>query len=193
MPRELLERFIPRTPSASSGLVTGAEFDALFADFAHTARRLETRTHYDIENERESFDQFVSGDDVDLDWFEPWLSTMRQQTGAGKTVARVRVVPPELTDYLRYELHLAESNTAAGEDIRYLDRATADSLCLPDRDYWLFDSHTLAILQFTDEGQLLGAEIVTDPAVVVEHARWLDAAFHHARPYREFVKEHPPR
>ncbi|AUY50265.1 hypothetical protein EH183_16465 [Streptomyces sp. CB01881] len=62
-----------------------------------------------------------------------------------------------------------------------------------DRDFWLFDSHTLAVLHFTDAGELLGAEIVTDPVVVVEHARWLDAAFHHAQPYRSFVKEHPPR
>ncbi|MFJ2580605.1 DUF6879 family protein [Kitasatospora aureofaciens] len=194
MPRELLERFVPRKSApAVSELVTGAAFDALFSGFAHTARRLETRTHYDIENERESFDQFLNGEAVDLGWFAPWLDTMRTQTGAGKTVARVRVVPPELTDYLRYELHLAESNTTAGEDIRYLDRATANDLCLPDRDFWLFDSHILAVLHFTDAGQLLGAEIITDPAIVVEHARWLDAAFHHAQPYREFVQEHPPR
>ncbi|MBO1417817.1 DUF6879 family protein [Streptomyces sp. FH025] len=194
VPRQLLERFAPTRPTpAPSDLVTGADFEALFRDFAHTARRLETRTHYDIENERESFDQFLDGSDVDLSWFTPWLDTMREQTNAGKTVARVRVVPPKLTDYLRYELFLTEHNTRAGEDIRYLDRATANNLALPDRDFWLFDSHTLAILHFTDAGQMLGAEIVTDPAVVVEHARWLDAAFHHARRYEDFVKEHPPR
>ncbi|MEU6233686.1 DUF6879 family protein [Kitasatospora sp. NPDC047058] len=192
VPRELLERFTPRPRPAASDLVTGDAFDALFTGFAHTARRLETRTHYDIENERESFDQFLSGADVDLGWFAPWLDTMRAQTAEGKTVSRVRVVPPELTEYLRYELHLAESNTAVGEDIRYLDREIANGLCLPDRDFWLFDSYTLAVLHFADAGQLLGAEI-TDPAVVVEHARWLDAAFHHAQPYQQFVKEHPPR
>ncbi|MGW3183618.1 DUF6879 family protein [Kitasatospora sp. NPDC001119] len=194
VPRQLLERFAPRQPQPSpSELLTGDDFNALFRDFAHTARRLETRTHYDIEDERESFDQFLSGSDVDLGWFAPWLDTMRRQTTAGRTVARVRVVPAKLTDYLRYELFLARENTRAGEDIRYLERSLADDLVLPDRDFWLFDSHTLAILHFTDAGTMLGAEIVTDPAVVVEHARWLDAAFHHARRYEEFVKEHPPR
>ncbi|MFJ6214806.1 DUF6879 family protein [Streptomyces sp. NPDC092296] len=44
-----------------------------------------------------------------------------------------------------------------------------------------------------EAGQLLGAEVVTEPAVVVEHARWLDAAFHGAVPYRDFVKENPAR
>ncbi|WP_185992856.1 DUF6879 family protein [Streptomyces sp. 130] len=193
VPRELLQRFVPRRSADAPELVSGPAFDELFTTFEHTARRLETRAYYDIENERESFAQFLNGEEVDLAWFSPWLDTMREQTAAGKTVARVRVVPSDLTDYLRYELHLAESNTAAGEDIRYLDRETANRFVLPDRDFWLFDSHTLAVLHFTDEGHLLGAEIITDPAVVVEHARWLDAAFHHAQPFSEFVKEHPPR
>lgn len=194
VPRELLERFSPRSAPDPSELVKGEAFSALFRDFTYTARRLETRTHYDIENERESFDQFLAGGQIDdLHWFEPWLETMRSQTGQGRTVSRVRVVPPELTDYLRFELFLARENTAAGEDIRYLDRKTASLAALPDKDFWLFDSHTLAVLHFTPEAQLLGAEIITDPAVVVEHARWLDAAFQHAVAYEEFVKEHPPR
>ncbi|MFB4194726.1 DUF6879 family protein [Streptomyces carpaticus] len=194
VPRELLERFAPRPAPDPSELVKGEAFAALFRDFAYTARRLETRTHYDIENEREPFRQFLSGDpDVDLEWFEPWLHTMREQTAQGRVISRVRVVPPQLTDYLRFELFLAEHNTAAGEDIQYLDRATAELAALPDKDFWLFDSHTVAVLHFTTEGQLLGAELITEPAVVIEHARWLDSAFQHAIAYEEFVKEHPPR
>ena len=193
VPRELLERFAPRPAIGPATLLTGAAFDALFTDFAYTARRLETRSHYDIDDERTSFEQFVNGHDVELGWFEPWLSTMREQAAADRRVSRVRVVPPKLTDYLRYELHLAEHNTAAGEDIRYLDRDCANLVGLPDRDFWLFDSRTLAILHFTEDGRLLGAEVVTDPAVVVEHARWLDAAHHRSVPYRDFVKENPPR
>ncbi|WP_407697767.1 DUF6879 family protein [Streptomyces kaniharaensis] len=44
---------------------------------------------------------------------------------------------------------------------------------MPDRDFWLLDSPTLAVLHFTEAGELLGAEIITDSAIVVEHARWL--------------------
>ncbi|WP_194235783.1 hypothetical protein [Streptomyces sp. CB01881] len=45
VPRELLERFAPRARPRASELVAGEAFDALFTGFAHTARRLETRTH----------------------------------------------------------------------------------------------------------------------------------------------------
>jgi hypothetical protein len=84
---------------------------------------------------------------------------------------------------------------AAGEDIRYLDREFASGL--PDHDYWLFDSTRLYVLRFDENDDLVGAEPVEDPATVLRHCYWRDAAWHYARPYAGYVKasgcaiEHP--
>ncbi|WP_436979546.1 DUF6879 family protein [Streptomyces sp. enrichment culture] len=195
VPRELLERYAPRKQSpASYDLETDEEWNALFRDFKHSARRLETRDHYDVSYEREHFDRFLAGEESDGAWMKPWTDLMRGHVDQGKTVARVRVVPPQLTDYLRWELDITKFNIGlGGEDIRYLDRATADRTGLPDRDFWLFDSHTVVVLHFNEEGRRVRTEVITDPAVVIEHARWLDVAFQHATAYEKFVKEHPPR
>ncbi|MGW0982263.1 DUF6879 family protein [Streptomyces xiamenensis] len=195
VPRELLERFVPRKQSpASYDLETDEQWNALFRDFKHSARRLETRDHYDVSYEREHFDRFLAGEDTDVAWMRPWTDLMREHADQGKTVARVRVVPAQLTDYLRFELDLTECNVRDGkEDIRYLDRATAERVGLPDRDFWLFDSHTVVVLHFDEEGRRVRTEVITDPALVIEHARWLDVAFQHATAYEKFVKEHPPR
>lgn len=195
VPRELLERFAPKkqTP-APYDLRTQEEWDALFTDFKHSARRLETQTHYDVSYEREHFDRFLAGEESDWEWMKPWTDLMRGHADQGKTVARVRVVPEQLTDYLRWELDLTRCNIQeGGEDIRYLDRATADRVGLPSRDFWLFDSHTVVVLHFNEVGRRVRTEVITDPAVVIEHARWLDVAFQHATAYEKFVKEHPPR
>jgi hypothetical protein len=77
-------------------------------------------------------------------------------------------------------------NRAAGEDIRYLPRQQADTLDLPGHDFWLFDSTLLAVLHFDGDDQLLGAEVVADPATVVQHCYWRDVAWHHAVPRERY-------
>lgn len=103
---------------------------------------------------------------------------VRTSTAAGRRFARVRVVSRPLTDYSRFSLWVAERTVAAGDDIRYLARDEAEGL--PDHDYWLFDSRTLARMYFGEDDRFLGAEIVEDPAEIVEHNFWRDAAWHHA-------------
>src|SRR5207302_5816717 len=100
----------------------------------------------------------------DLSWFEGWLSLIRQIRADGKRFERVRVVTVPLSDYSRFALFGAKLSNEAGEDIRYLDRSRSTGL--PDFDYWVFDSSKVAKLHFTDDDQPLGAEIITNPAVV---------------------------
>lgn len=173
-------------------LLTGDEFFDLFRTFEHTAYRLEVRESY---YEKEQLGQFLAGGPVDLGYMDEWLALMVQQTVRGKRIERVRVVSQPFSDYTRYGLWLCQYNTKAGEDIRYLDRVQAARL--PNHDYWLLDSSRLYIVRFSDTDELVGAEPVEDPAAVVQHGFWRDAAWHHAVPYREFVEatgvrvEHP--
>lgn len=112
---------------------------------------------------------------------------IRQATVEGKRFARVRVVTVPLTDYSRFGLYCARYTNAAGEDIRYLARQ--DAVGLPDYDYWLFDSRKLVRMHFDADETFLGGEIIDDPAVIVQHNYWRDAAWHHASRRDDFATE----
>ncbi|SEQ89084.1 hypothetical protein SAMN04487983_100926 [Streptomyces sp. yr375] len=73
-----------------------------------------------------------------------------------------------------------------GERITSLWRAEADRLNLPSEDFWLFDSRMVALLKF-DADNLVGVELITEPAEVVRYSMARDAATHHAVPYEEFA------
>jgi hypothetical protein len=170
-------------------LVTGEDFTRLFTTFEHTAYRLEVRDRYNMPDEQEGFQLFLQGlpdpnEEQDMRW---WVDLMRAATSAGKRVERVRVVTEPHSDYIRFEIAGTRFNLAAGEDIRYLPRSRARLLDLPNHDYWMFDSRTVALLHFDADDHLLGAELVTDPTVVVQHCYWRDVAWHHAVRHEQYV------
>lgn len=173
-------------------LVSGDTFLRLFRDLEHTAYRLEVRTSYGIPEEDEPYRRFLAGDDPGLDWFEPWLTLMREVTGTGRRVDRVRVIDAPPSDYLRFELWGTPYNLGVGEDIRYLPRRQADQLELPGYDYWLFDNQTVARLQFGEHDRFLGVVLSNDPADVLRHVQWQAAAWHHAITFAEYQKENAP-
>lgn len=164
-------------------LLIGEDFRRLFHQFEHTAYRLEMREGY---YEKEQLSQFLAGGPVDISYMNDWLALIVKLRVAGKRIERVRVVSEPHSDYTRYGLWLCQYNTRAGEDIRYVPRKQAGGL--PDHDYWLFDSSLLYAVRFTDDDQLLGAELIDDPAAVIQAGYWRDAAWHHAVPYDQYVK-----
>ncbi len=178
-------------------LITGEVFGRLFRTFRHSARRLETRDRYRDPEEDEAFARYLAGSPEDPGYVasrDSWLdSTIRVGIEAGRRFARVRVVPEPLTPYLRFGLYHCAFNVDAGEDIRYLARDRANALDLPGHDFWLFDGERLALLWFTTDDRLLGAQISTEPTVVRQHTRWLDLAEAHATPYRDYLAADPAR
>ncbi|NRQ30676.1 hypothetical protein HII36_02315 [Nonomuraea sp. NN258] len=168
-------------------LVSGDAFGDLFRSFEHTAFRLEPRERYNAPGEDEPVRKFLAGEPDDLAWNRPWLDLMAEHAAKGKSVRRVRVVSVPLSDYSRFGLWCAQFAIEAGEDIRYLNRAQAHGL--PDLDYWLFDSKWVARLKFDEDDVLLGAEIVTDPATVVELAAARDDAWHRAVTRDQFLSD----
>ena len=157
--------------------------------FEHTAFRLEVRDRYDAPYENESLRKFLAGEQDDLPWMQSWLVMLRDLTAQGRRFARVRVVGMPLTDYSRFGVWCAQFTNDAGEDIRYLTRDQAQAEGLPAHDYWLFDSRTLVQLHFDDEDRFLGGEVIEDPAVIVRHNYWRDAAWHKAVRRDDFAAE----
>ncbi|WP_181727452.1 DUF6879 family protein [Streptomyces sp. PT12] len=166
---------------------TGPEFGQLFRSFEHTAFRLETRDLYKSANEANALDQFTAGEPVDMSWFQNWLSMIREATAAGRRFSRVRVVSTPLTDYSRFGIFCSEHTNQAGEDIRYVRRDDASGL--PDYDYWLFDSRKLVRMHFDSDENFLGGELIEDPAQIVQHNYWRDAAWHRAVRRDDFATE----
>jgi hypothetical protein len=96
-----------------------------------------------------------------------------------------------LTDSARYGLWVAQFNNEAGEDIRYLARDEAQGL--PEFDYWMFDSRTIAKMHWSDQDELLGFELIEDPATVVQLNCQRDAAWHRAITRDDFAAQHLDR
>jgi hypothetical protein len=167
-------------------LISGQAFADFVLGYEHTAFRLELRQRYNEPEENEYLQRFLAGE-PDYSWNDEWAAMMRRRTADGQRMERVRIVSAPHGDYTRFMLDLARVNVEAGEDIRYLPRDKATSLDLPDHDFWLIDSTRLGILRFGDDDVLLGAEVFTDPAVVVRHCYFRDVARHYATPFREYM------
>ncbi|WP_327580892.1 hypothetical protein OHA25_33400 [Nonomuraea sp. NBC_00507] len=167
----------------------GQDFAGLVLAFRHTAFRLETREAYNEADEAPILRRFLTGGGLDESYMDDWIEMLTPRIADGQRMERVRVVSKPHSDYTRFGLALARYNVEAGEDIRYLPRHRAAELDLPGHDFWLIDSTTLLILRFGDDDVLLGADLVTDPAVVVKHCYYRDVAQHYAVPWQEYTKQ----
>jgi hypothetical protein len=174
--------------------VDSEEFGRLFTSFRHTAYRLETLQVYDVGYEAEPMRRFLAGEaEPDDQAKSEWTAMVGDAVRDGKVIQRVHVVAEPVTDYLRYEMGCSyPPNVTAGEDIRILDTGTARSLAgLPALDYWLFDSRDLWVMEYGPGGEFLFTEHVTDPAEIVRHSYWRDAALHAAVPFRDYMNRMP--
>ena len=178
VPRELLARFAPR--SEPSELMPFGEVAHVFTDFGHTAWRLETRRGYATDRCSESWVRWKAGEDVAHDEPDAWRRNVAEQVARGKTFGRVRLVDRPLTQGQQFLLARAPSNVAVGDEVRYLWRAEAERLGLPDFDFWLIDSRTLLRFVFDEQDTTLGVVVCEDPAEVLAACQARDAAWHHA-------------
>jgi len=166
--------------------LTADDFNHLFRYFTNTAFRLEVQPVYTVTDEEESFREFLVGEPrpvTEFPFYAAWLDKIRAATVQGKRVERVRVLEEPPTDYQRWEMWSGQYNIAAGETIRYLARSRALAVGLPvTDDWWLFDSQRLAVMRFSETGEPLGGEIITDPEIVAQHSGWWELAVQHSVP-----------
>jgi hypothetical protein len=177
------------------GVLNADEFTDLFRGFTCSARRLESRQHTHIDAEQPRFRAFLAGELPETCEWEPtsWTEMIGRQTRAGRTLQRVRVMSQPLSEYNRYLLYRTPYNLGAGEDIRYLERAQANAMGLPDHDYWVFDSALICFLRFTANGRLIGYDVVDDPEIVAWHEEFILRALDVATPYDAYVAADPTR
>ncbi|MFF2721422.1 DUF6879 family protein [Streptomyces sp. NPDC058011] len=187
MPRNTLIDFGPKDRDSEPRIFTPEQFAKLFENFQHSAWHLETRGRYAVDEQTDNYAQFARGEKPLWDLETPWSRGIREKTTGGAYVGRVRVVDDPLTEGQRYLLAHGEKNAALGEDVRNMWRADAQRHNLPDEDFWIFDSHIVAVCLFDDDDNLTGAELITEPAAVNQYNRLRDVARHYAVPYQEFA------
>ncbi len=168
--------------------LTNTEFADQFRQYAHTAYRFELQPFYTVDGEQESFQRFLEGRPVSpLDVAEDraWLDMVRQQTAAGKHMARVRVHQNPPTDYQRWMRWRGTFNTGAGETIHYLTVAEATQAGILNavavRDWWLFDDTRLMVLTHNPEGRRIHTELITDETELKKARALWDLAVHTTR------------
>ncbi|WP_081982461.1 DUF6879 family protein [Streptacidiphilus albus] len=159
--------------------------------FRHTAWRLETRRSYAADQRSEAYQRFLRGEPRQAAPDNPWSAMVREQTGKGKRIERVRLLDDPLTQNQQYSLTSVSENLEAGEDVRYLRRADAAEQHLPDEDFWLFDAQRAARFHWDESGWATHLELVDDPAVVLTYCQARDAAWHYAIRYEELTAQVP--
>lgn len=161
-----------------------------FKAMARASRRafhLELNDSYYITSEDEAFGKWQRGEPDDFAWHQDWLSFLREATGAGTDVQRVRVVSLPHTEYTRFGLAIGRFNAEAGEDLRYLPRDMTTGMDLPGEDYWLLDDDKLVLSVFSDDGRTGGFAVETSEKWLRRCLDARDQVWELAIPYARYV------
>ncbi|MEV0107613.1 DUF6879 family protein [Nocardia sp. NPDC050799] len=170
-------RYLPHEPP---------DWAALFRECVSEAFHLEVRDVYAVPAETCRLGRFLDGRPALPD--DPknrWNTLIRETTGRGVTVRRVRVVSVPHSDYHRWLLSVTGTNTDAGEDIRYVPRHLAGDV--PSDDWWLIDDDRVVYNLVDEHGKPSGLAVTTDRGIIqyarcVKHRLW-----DMATPYTEYV------
>ncbi|MFE2045949.1 DUF6879 family protein [Streptomyces sp. NPDC059477] len=189
VPRELLVNHGPKEMKRVPKLIGLDEFGRLFETFEHSAWHLETRQGYASDREDAGYAEFLASGEAPMDLDSDWCQNILRQTTAGKYVGRVRVVDASPTEGQRFLLSYARCNAATGEDARNVWREDADLAHLPEEDFWLFDSRSVAVLRFDEQDRFHDVEIITEPVEVLRYCQVRNAAVHASVPYDQFATQ----
>lgn len=168
-------------------LIQNRPWPGLFRQAERSAFHLEVRDTYVVPSESEPLRRFLAGDRSEDDEFvfRPWTDLIRETTGRGVAVSRVRVVTVPHSDYQRWLLSVTGSNIGAGEDIRYLPRHDAGTV--PPDDFWLFDDHTVGFNLVDLNGKPAGAAVTRDPDIAAYCRSVRNRLWEMATPYAEYI------
>ncbi|MEU9730445.1 DUF6879 family protein [Streptomyces sp. NPDC048002] len=158
----------------------------LFDTFQHEAFRLETLDDYSKSGNVDAYHAFLAGERQPDDYNTGWVEKLRSHTGEGKRVYRVHILRRPLTDYLRFELGWGyQRNMSGGEEFFILDITDRPNPLANVPDFWLFDSQSVAVMNYDGVGKYLGSEVLP-PERTAEFTGHRDAALAHAEPFTEW-------
>ncbi|MFB7375545.1 DUF6879 family protein [Streptomyces sp. NPDC056222] len=115
-------------------LIPFEEITHLFADFQHTAFRLETCRGY-ATGRRARFQAFMHGIGPSPEPDHPWNVNVRDKAARGARFSRIRIFDEPPTNGQRFLMASAAGNVDAGEETRVLARSKAERLGLPEWDF----------------------------------------------------------
>jgi hypothetical protein len=153
-------------------------------NFKESAFRLERCPSYNLPEEAEMLAAFKRGEKVQLPENHTWPPLVKRQCSAGKVMQRARVVSRPPTEYERFELSLYPHSIEAGEQICVYERGSIPEIFRYEVDFWLFDNHTVYILNYDAEGHFLGTEPAYD---MVTYRRIRDLALERSIPLADFT------
>lgn len=170
--------------------IAEAHRDTYLAAYRHEAVHLEMRDIYSTDIEKDRFARWRGHESLDPDeeveWWRPWLALMKDNTGKGKTLRRLRIVSEPVTDYIRFEWLDAAMLVRAGEDVRWLPRRNTSALLLPGNDFWMFDGETVVFTNFSGNGLVLDHWLTTDPDIVGRCRSAFESAWALAIPHSQY-------
>ncbi|UGT40179.1 hypothetical protein LTV02_29715 [Nocardia yamanashiensis] len=167
------------------------DWDHLFHECRQSAFHMEVRDTYAVASESEPLRRFLAGEPPpDYDKSD-WTGLIREMTGRGVVVNRVRVITVPHSDYQRWLLSVTDENVEAGEDIRYLPRHLVDAADVPRDDWWLFDGTRVAFNLVDQAGRPAGVAVTTDPKIAAYCGDVKDRLMSMATPYREYINDSP--
>ncbi|WP_116246865.1 DUF6879 family protein [Nocardiopsis sp. FIRDI 009] len=156
---------------------------------AQTVDRLETLQIYDTDQERRSFDQYLSGQRPDpTPTGQAWAKLIHDSPARFRLV---HAVTEPLSDYMRYRLtHTYPAAAAAGEEITILPipRGTWP-WPVRQQDFWLADT-TLVAVEHSGAGRFEHADILTAGALVADARAVFSRAWRMAMPLADYMDRH---
>jgi hypothetical protein len=159
-------------------------FSELIAATTRSAVHLELRDTYTPDDQR--FIGWLAGKPVPVPASPEWSELVRASTARGVTIRRARIVSEPLSDYIRFEHVITESNIAAGEQVRWLPRKLARGLSVPVNDFWVFDDRLVRLGYFAGDGTYLDDEVTDDPAIVRACSVAFEAVWELAIPHADY-------
>jgi hypothetical protein len=162
-------------------------FPVLLRACASSAVHMEMRDSYTPDDPW--YQAWLSGDREEFErrrLNRPWMDLIREVTGRGVQVRRVRVVSEPVTDYIRFEHATTSSNVSAGEKVRWISRPMATGLLLPANDYWVFDGKRTQFNYFSGLGEFLDTRLSDESEIVRQCAAAFEAVWERAVPHEAY-------
>ncbi len=160
-------------------------FSELIAATTSSAIHLETRDSYTPDDPQ--FLEWKSGKPRPVPASPVWYDLVRSHVVRGVQFRRARIVSEPVSDFIWFEYEAtAGLNIAAGEEVRWLPRRLAPSLCVPLCDFWLFDDRLVRFHHFSGDGDIVEDELVSNPHVIAACASAFERVWERAIPHADY-------
>ncbi|MBI2452082.1 hypothetical protein HYV50_03315 [Candidatus Pacearchaeota archaeon] len=124
--------------------------------------RFESLQYYEIEEEKEFFQDYLKTGKIDIVVLKNWHEFITRKMSQGVIMERIRLVNLPLTDYTKCEIMVYLENIKHGEDIRIITEKEFNSFDIEQKDFWLTDDKIVIKMNYNLKGEYLGSDLAFD-------------------------------